>query len=80
MDAPAVATLGHNSRMPYLHQIDPIALDLGTWNLPLLGSVHPQVHWYGVMYLLGFLVAWWLGAGACAPGACPGSTSRASAT
>ena len=61
MDAPAVATLGHNSRMPYLHQIDPIALDLGTWNLPLLGSVHPQVHWYGVMYLLGFLVAWWLG-------------------
>ena len=43
--------------MPYLHQIDPIALDLGTWNLPLLGSVHPQVHWYGVMYLLGFIVA-----------------------
>ena len=32
--------------MTVLHQIDPIALDLG----PL------QVHWYGIMYLLGFAV------------------------
>ncbi|MGF1642082.1 MAG: prolipoprotein diacylglyceryl transferase [Thiotrichales bacterium] len=31
--------------------IDPIALSLG----PL------QVHWYGMMYLLGFLAFWWLG-------------------
>jgi phosphatidylglycerol---prolipoprotein diacylglyceryl transferase len=31
--------------------IDPVALSLG----PV------QVHWYGVMYLLGFAVAWWLG-------------------
>jgi len=30
--------------------IDPVALSLG----PL------QVHWYGLMYLLGFLAAWWL--------------------
>ena len=37
--------------MRYLHQLDPIALGLG----PV------QVHWYGIMYLLGFLVAWWLG-------------------
>ncbi|MFP4695283.1 prolipoprotein diacylglyceryl transferase [Thiohalospira sp.] len=31
--------------------IDPVALDLG----PL------QIHWYGLMYLIGFLGAWWLG-------------------
>ncbi|MEH6358258.1 MAG: prolipoprotein diacylglyceryl transferase [Pseudomonadales bacterium] len=31
--------------------IDPVALSLG----PL------QVHWYGLMYLLGFGAAWWLG-------------------
>jgi phosphatidylglycerol:prolipoprotein diacylglycerol transferase len=47
--------------MTVLHQIDPIALDLGTWTLPVLGSVHPQIHWYGVMYLLAFAAAWWLG-------------------
>jgi phosphatidylglycerol:prolipoprotein diacylglycerol transferase len=37
--------------MTYLHDIDPIAFSLG----PV------QVHWYGLMYLLGFLAAWWLG-------------------
>lgn len=37
--------------MIYLHDIDPIAFSLG----PL------PVHWYGVMYLLGFAAAWWLG-------------------
>lgn len=31
--------------------IDPIALSLG----PL------KVHWYGITYLVGFLVGWWLG-------------------
>lgn len=31
--------------------IDPVALSLG----PL------QVHWYGLMYLFGFVGAWWLG-------------------
>ncbi len=30
--------------------IDPVAFELG----PL------QVHWYGLMYLVGFLLAWWL--------------------
>ncbi len=58
--------------MPILHQIDPIALDLGTWNLPILGSVHPQVHWYGLMYLLGFGVAWWLGRRRVRAGRLPG--------
>ena len=37
--------------MPYLHQIDPIALSLG----PI------KIHWYGLMYLLGFGAGWWLG-------------------
>ena len=31
--------------------IDPVALSLG----PI------KVHWYGIMYLVGFSVAWWLG-------------------
>jgi len=30
--------------------IDPIALSLG----PV------RIHWYGIMYLLGFGAAWWL--------------------
>lgn len=39
--------------MSFLHQIDPIAIPLPFW---------PHgVHWYGLMYLAGFLVAWWLG-------------------
>ncbi|WP_165857055.1 prolipoprotein diacylglyceryl transferase [Marinobacter sp. JSM 1782161] len=32
-------------------QIDPIAISLG----PL------KIHWYGLMYLIGFAVGWWLG-------------------
>lgn len=58
--------------MPILHRIDPIALDLGVWNLPVLGSVHPQVHWYGLMYLFGFIVAWWLGRRRIRAGRLPG--------
>ena len=44
----------------YFHDIDPIA-----WRLPTfdLFGMHfqPSIHWYGVMYLLGFGIAWWLG-------------------
>ncbi|PMR67160.1 prolipoprotein diacylglyceryl transferase [Halomonas heilongjiangensis] len=32
-------------------QIDPVAIGIG----PL------QVHWYGLMYVVGFVAAWWLG-------------------
>jgi phosphatidylglycerol---prolipoprotein diacylglyceryl transferase len=35
----------------YYVDINPIAFSLG----PV------QVHWYGIMYLIGFAVAWWLG-------------------
>ncbi len=39
--------------MPVIHDIDPIALPLPFW---------PHgIHWYGLMYLLAFLSAWWLG-------------------
>ncbi|MEO5560096.1 MAG: prolipoprotein diacylglyceryl transferase [Dokdonella sp.] len=37
--------------MHYFVDINPIAISLG----PV------QVHWYGIMYLLGFSAAWWLG-------------------
>lgn len=37
--------------MIWTHAIDPIAVSLG----PL------QVHWYGLMYLMAFASAWWLG-------------------
>ncbi len=40
--------------------IDPVALSLGPFDL-FGKSVGPlQVHWYGIMYLLGFAGAWWL--------------------
>jgi phosphatidylglycerol:prolipoprotein diacylglycerol transferase len=58
--------------MRYLHQIDPIAFGLGNWNLPVFGNIHPQVHWYGIMYLLAFLVAWWLGRRRIRAGRLPG--------
>lgn len=35
----------------WVHDIDPVLLELG----PL------KVHWYGMMYLVGFAAAWWLG-------------------
>ena len=48
--------------MIFLHQIDPVAVSLG----PL------RVHWYGLMYLLGFIVAWWLGRRRVRAGRLPG--------
>lgn len=36
----------------WVHNINPVALDLGFL----------QVHWYGLMYLLGFAAAYGLGA------------------
>ena len=50
-----------------LHQIDPIALSLG----PV------QVHWYGLMYLLAFLAAWWLGHRRIRQGRLPGVNAEA---
>lgn len=53
--------------MPLLHQINPVALHLG----PL------QVHWYGLMYLLAFVLAWWLGRRRIRAGHLPGVSEAA---
>ena len=53
--------------MIILHQINPIAFGLG----PL------QVHWYGIMYLLGFGIAWWLGLRRVNAGRLPGVNEQA---
>lgn len=53
--------------MIILHQIDPIAFGLG----PL------QVHWYGLMYLLGFGTCWWLGRRRIRAGRLPGVDEQA---
>lgn len=53
--------------MTYLHQIDPIAFSIG----PV------AVHWYGIMYLLGFGAAWWLGNRRIAAGRLPGVNADA---
>ena len=36
---------------------NPIAFEIG----PLFGYGPLKVHWYGIMYLVAFAVAWWLG-------------------
>lgn len=53
--------------MTLLHDIDPIALSLG----PL------KIHWYGIMYLLGFGTAWWMGLRRVRQGRLPGVTEQA---
>ena len=53
--------------MPVLHQIDPIAVSLG----PL------RIHWYGLMYLLAFASAWWLGRRRIGDGRLPGTDMNA---
>jgi phosphatidylglycerol:prolipoprotein diacylglycerol transferase len=50
--------------MTLLHDIDPLAVSLPFW---------PHgIHWYGVMYLLGFGFAWWLGRRRIRAGRLPG--------
>ena len=53
--------------MLYLNQIDPIAFQVG----PL------AVHWYGIMYLLGFAIAWFLGQRRIRAGRLPGVDANA---
>ena len=52
--------------MTVLHEIDPVALHLG----PV------SIHWYGIMYLLGFGAAWWLGLRRIRAGRLPGVTEQ----
>jgi phosphatidylglycerol:prolipoprotein diacylglycerol transferase len=53
--------------MIVLDQIDPLALVLG----PL------KIHWYGLMYVLGLAVAWWLGRRRIRAGRLPGVDEQA---
>ena len=53
--------------MTVLHDVNPVALNLG----PL------EVHWYGLMYLLGFGVALWLGTRRVRQGRLPGISTDA---
>ena len=52
--------------MTVLHQIDPVALHLG----PV------SIHWYGIMYLLAFGTAWWLGLRRIRAGRLPGVSEQ----
>ena len=55
--------------MTLLHDIDPIALPLPFW---------PNgIHWYGVMYLLAFGAAWWIGRSRVRIGRLPGVDENA---
>jgi phosphatidylglycerol---prolipoprotein diacylglyceryl transferase len=55
--------------MTVLHDINPIAVPLPFW---------PHgIHWYGLMYLLGFGVAWWLGHRRIRAGRLPGVNAEA---
>lgn len=54
------------SSYPYI-AIDPVAFSLG----PV------SVHWYGIMYLLGFGLAWWLGLRRVRAGRLPGVNEQA---
>jgi len=55
--------------MSTLHDIDPIALSLPFW---------PHgIHWYGLMYVLAFAAAWWLGQRRLRAGRLPGIDENA---
>jgi phosphatidylglycerol:prolipoprotein diacylglycerol transferase len=56
---------------PYLHQIDPIAIQFPGFDA--FGQhFEPGIHWYGLMYLLGFVAAWFLGRSRIRAGRLPG--------
>ena len=56
---------------PWLHRLDPIALQFPEFTV-FGATLHPAVHWYGIMYLLAFAAAWWLGRNRVRAGRLPG--------
>jgi phosphatidylglycerol---prolipoprotein diacylglyceryl transferase len=55
--------------IPYVHDIDPIAIPLPFW---------PHgIHWYGLTYLAAFGIAWWLGTRRVRAGRLPGVNENA---
>lgn len=61
---------------PWLHRIDPIALQFPEFTV-FGTTLHPAVHWYGVMYLLAFAAGWWLGRTRIRAGRLPGVNDAA---
>ncbi|PJK00610.1 prolipoprotein diacylglyceryl transferase [Lysobacteraceae bacterium NML91-0213] len=57
--------------MTILHQIDPVAFALPAFEV-FGREFHPQVHWYGLMYLVAFASAWLLGRARVRAGRLPG--------
>lgn len=57
--------------MIHLHQIDPVAIRFPAFEL-FGRTFQPEIHWYGLMYLLGFAVFWWLGSRRIREGRLPG--------
>ncbi len=62
--------------MTFLHQIDPILFQSPEFSL-FGTSFQPAVHWYGLMYLLGFTAAWMLGRSRVRAGRLPGVSEQA---
>ncbi|TXH66612.1 MAG: prolipoprotein diacylglyceryl transferase [Lysobacteraceae bacterium] len=62
--------------MSYLHQIDPIAVQFPEFSL-FGGNFHPAIHWYGLMYICGFVAAWFLGRRRVRAGRLPGVDEQA---
>jgi len=62
--------------MTFLHQLDPIMVQFPEFSL-FGNTFHPAVHWYGVMYLLGFTAAWLLGRSRVRAGRLPGVDEQA---
>ncbi len=62
--------------MTYLHRIDPIMVQSPEFSL-FGHTFAPAVHWYGVMYLLGFAAAWFLGRSRIRAGRLPGVSEQA---
>ncbi len=62
--------------MTFLHDLDPIMVQFPAFTL-FGNDFHPAVHWYGVMYLLGFTAAWFLGRSRVRAGRLPGVDEQA---
>lgn len=62
--------------MTFLHQINPILFQSPEFSIFGM-NFHPAVHWYGVMYLLGFTAAWFLGRHRVRAGRLPGVNEQA---
>jgi len=61
--------------MMYLHQIDPVAIHFPSF-MVFGQRFQPALHWYGLAYFFGFVLAWWLGRRRIRAGFLPGVTPQ----